>query len=67
MPLFGSRKGRSASGQGSIATRTKGVSSATRAARARKGHKRRSAHLFASTGAAKGRKTTYRRGRGHLF
>lgn len=67
MALFGSGKASRGSARGSFATRTSGVSPATRAARARKGHQRRASHLFASQGAKKGRKTTYRKGRGRLF
>lgn len=62
MALFGTRKYKYAS-----STRSTGVSRATRAARARKGHNRRAAHLYASSGAKKGRRTTYRKGGGHLF
>lgn len=67
MPVFGKGKAKSASSQGGLFTRTRGVSSSVRAARARKGHQRRAAHLYASSGAKQGRKTTYRRGRGYLF
>lgn len=65
MALFGSRKGRA--GQGSFATRTQGVSKSQRAARARAGHKKRASHLYTGGNPKKGTKTTYRKGRGHLF
>jgi hypothetical protein len=67
MPVFGSGRASRGSGRGSFATRSRGVPTSVRAARARKGHQRRGAHLFASQGAKKGRRTTYRRGGGHLF
>ena len=44
----------------------RGVPRNVRAARARKGHKRRADKLFIS-GKAPGRRTTYRNSRGHLF
>lgn len=63
MALFGGHK---FTRGGSLHSRSQGVSPAVRAARARAGHKRRASHLFVAN-RAKGRATTYRRGRGHLF
>lgn len=62
MPLFASRKYRTKS-----TTKSPGVSTAQRAARARKGHKGRSAHLFTGGNPKRGTKTSYRKGAGHLF
>lgn len=65
MALFGgSRKTRQSASL--IGGQTRGVSSATRAARARKGHQKRASHLFVS-GNSRGSRTTYRKSQGRLF
>ncbi len=62
MALFGSKKYRT-----KTTTRSTGVSTAQRAARARKGHQRRAAHLYTGGNPKRGTKTSYRKGGGHLF